>query len=310
MSEFLHPKQAYETYGLHVDMDDTGHSEIEQALAETGIAAIEMPLSSSDFERFSHGFATVIDECPELLAETAVRLDGRYGSEVGYTRKEGKVDPESGLQMTDPKSFFHFSERIRNDWRERFANGPKVLRDFLEDGFEIHDALIGVGRQVISELEVGHPNISQLYFPHDESFSFLRLLRYDGYYPHTGMGEVAKPHYDIGGVTVQAYADAPGFWTTKDGVDGERQHYDTEEGRAYTFLGKGHEKIYGRDDSLRPLWHGVDRIVPAGVTWVPERTAVILFIDAPDVDYHVRASDTLPQLHPQKVGRRVLAGVS
>ena len=178
----------------------------------------------------------------------------------------------------------------------RFAAGPKVLRDFLEDGFEIHDAMIGVAKQTVAELENTHPNMSQLYFPNNESFSFLRLLRYDGYEPYEGMGEVAKPHYDIGGVTIQAYADAPGFWAAKDGIDGERRHFDTAPGQAFAFLGKGHEKVYGKDDSMQPLWHGVDRIIPAGVTFVPERTAVILFLDAPEVDYHVRKSDTLPQL--------------
>jgi len=293
MSEFLHPKKAYEEYNLRQDIYREP-SEIEQALAEAGIAAIEMPLSANDFKRLSEGFAAVIEECPDYLATTGVKIDERYGSQAGYTRKESKIDSKTGLQLDDPKSYFHFNEGVRNSWREKFANGPKVLRDFLEDGFEIHDSLIGVAKRTIDELEPGHPNMSKLYFPNNESFSFLRLLRYDGYQPRSGMGEVAKPHYDIGGVTIQAYADAPGFWAAKDGTSGDRKHYDTNENQAYTFLGKGHEKVYGSGDNLRPLWHGVDRIIPAGVTWVPERTAAILFVDAPEVDYHVRASDTLP----------------
>jgi hypothetical protein len=151
----------------------------------------------------------------------------------------------------------------------------------------------------INDLENTHPNISDLYFPNNDSFSFLRLLRYDGYEPHSKLAEVAKPHYDIGGLTIQAYADAPGFWAAKDGVHGDRKFYNTNPHEAYTFLGKGHEKIYGPEDIFQPLWHGVDRIISAGVTWVPERTAVILFVDAPEVDYHIRQDDTLPQLHRQ-----------
>lgn len=295
MSEYLSPDQAYERYALQ-KKHNAERSPTEQLLENMGIAAIEMPLSSDDFQRLSHGMAVCIEECPDLLAETFYKADPRYGGEVGYVRKEKKFDARTGLQTDDPKHYFHFMERSRDNWRNTFAKGPKVMRDFLEDGFEIHDAMIGVAKRTVTELENTHSNMSQLYFPNNDSFSFLRLLRYDGYEPYEGMGEVAKPHFDIGGVTIQAYADAPGFWAAPDGIDGSRYHFDTEEHRAWTFLGKGHEKVYGKDDAMKPLWHGVDRIIPAGVTFVPERTAVILFLDAPEVDYHVRKSDTLPQL--------------
>ena len=304
MSDYLSPEQAYWHYGLETRAGNL--SEMGRELAREGIVAIEMPLSSDDFKHFSEGFAICIEECPELLQTTNQTIDSRYGSEVGYTRKEKKVDERTGLQVGDPKSYFHFSESVRPSWRRQFASGPKVMRDFLEDGFEIHDALISVAKQQIAELEPSHPRVSQLYFPGDESFSFLRLLRYDGYKPTDTMGEVAKPHFDIGGVTIQAYADAEGFWAAKDGVHGSRTHYDTKEHEAYTFLGKGHEKIYGPNDVLKPLWHGVDRIIPTGVTLVPERTAVILFVDAPEVNYHVRQHDTLPYLQ-QKMAKGAFA---
>jgi hypothetical protein len=295
MSEFLSPSQARDKYNLESKYF-APRSEIEQALMQAGIAAIEMPLSGSDFQRLSNGMAVCLDECPSLLQQTLYQADGRYGSEAGFVRKEKKIDASSGLQTADAKSYFHFTESARDGWREQLAGGPKVMRDFLEDGFEVHDILVGVAKAIVSDLESSHPNMNRLYFPHGDSFSFLRLLRYDGYEPRASMGEVAKPHYDIGGITIQAYADAPGFWAAKDGVHGERQHYDTNEHEAYTFLGKGHEKVYGAADNLQPLWHGVDRIVPAGTTYVPERTAAILFVDAPNVDYHVRPADTLPHI--------------
>lgn len=302
MSEFLSPGEARCEYGLRLN-DLAKESEIERVLRERGIAAIEMPLTPSDFKRFSDGMAVCLDECPELLSQTFYDADSRYGGEAGYTRKEKKIDENTGLQKADPKSYFHFTEAARDHWREQFAHGPKVLRDFLEDGYEIHDALIGLAKETINELENTHPNISKLYFPDGNSFSFLRLLRYDGYEAHSLKSEVAKPHYDIGGLTIQAYADAPGFWAAKDGVNGRRRYYDTAEHEAYTFMGKGHEKVYGKIDDIKPLWHGVDRIIPAGVTWVPERTAVILFLDAPNVDYHISSNDTLPQF----VGTKALA---
>jgi hypothetical protein len=295
MSEYLSPKEAYERYGLEHNVE-TPKSEIETQLERFGIAAIEMPLGPDDFKRLSEGMAVCIEECPDALTDTFYKADPRYGGEVGYVRKEKKFDKQTGLQTDDPKHYFHFMENSRDYWRDKFAHGPKLLRNFLEDGFEVHDAMITLAKKTVAEMENTHPNMNRLYFPDNDSFSFLRLLRYDGYEPYDGMGEVAKPHFDIGGVTIQAYADAPGFWAAKDGVGGDRLHYDTKEHEAYAFLGKGHEKVYGDTDNLRPLWHGVDRIVPAGVTFVPERTAVILFVDAPEVDYHVRRSDTLPQL--------------
>lgn len=297
MSEFLSPKQAVEHYDLGVEQS-VRENEIERALREQGVVAIEMPLSPADFAKFSEGFALALEECPEALSETFLKIDERYGSEAGYTRKETKFD-ESGVQIADPKNYFHFTERARGHWRDKFASGPKVMRDFLEDGFEIHDALIGVAKETVRSLEGIHPNMSKLYFPDGESFSFLRLLRYDGYTPHEQMLDVATPHYDIGGVTIQAYADAPGFWGAADGEDGVRTHYDTKPFEAYTFVGEGHRKVYGNQDPIQPLYHGVDRIVPAGVTWVPERTAVILFVDAPEVDYDVSMADTRPYIKHQ-----------
>lgn len=298
MSEYLSPKEAVGAYNLEKNGE---LSEFGEQLAKHGIAAIEMPLTSSDFQKFSEGFAVCIEEYPELLSSLSQTIDHRYGSEVGYTRKDKKIDERTGLQTADPKHYFHFSESVRSAWRDKLRRGPKELQAFMEDGYEIHDALIGIAKEHITELESSHPNISSLYFPNGDSFSFLRLLRYDGYEPQENMGEVAKPHFDIGGVTIQAYADAPGFWAAKDGVGGTRTHHDTFEGKAFTFLGKGHEKVYGKDDRLAPLWHGVDRIVETGVAFVPERTAVILFVDAPEVDYHVRESDTLPQLGRQAI---------
>jgi len=302
MSEFISPSQARDAYNLESKYF-APRSEIEQALMREGIAAIEMPLSGNDFRQLSNGLAICMEECPDTLKQTFYQADSRYGGEAGFVRKERKVDVNSGLQTADPKSYFHFTETSQDRWREQFAHGPKVMQEFLESGFEIHDVLIGTAKKVVNDLESSHPNMSQLYFPNQDSFSFLRLLRYDGYEPHADMGEVAKPHYDISGVTIQAYADAPGFWAAKDGMRGERRHYDTKEHEAYTFLGKGHEKVYGSADNLQPLWHGVDRIIPAGATYAPERTAVVLFLDAPEVDYSVRAADTLPHL----IGSHALA---
>jgi len=308
MEQFLNPIEGRDRYSLNIDHTATT-SDMEQALAWEGIAAIEMPLSAADFERFSEGYAVCIEECPELLVETAHRVDNRFGNEVGHVSKERKINERTGLQISDAKNYFHFNELARTRWQEQFAKGPKVLRDFLANGYEIQDALVSVAKQSIGQLDATHPNISQLYFSdaagQPTSHSFLRLLRYDGYLVSDNLGEVAKPHYDIGGVTLQAYASAEGFWGAAGGVHGERTHYDTKEHEAYLFLGKGHEKMYGSFDTLKPLWHGVDRIIPAKAAYIPERTAVILFVNAPAIDYHVRATDTVPYI----LGEQALATI-
>lgn len=307
MSNYLSPEQARRHYGLET-RDTEPLSDFEQALRQTGIASIEIPLTDSDFQRFSQEFAVCIDECPELLKTTLQTIDTRYGSEVGYVRKEKKVNKSTRKQIDDPKNYFHFNEAVQQEWQDRFRTGPKILRDFIRDGFQIQDSLVTVAKKAVAELEAIHPNISRLYFPQGTHGTYLRLVRYDGYVPDQSLGEVAKPHYDISDMTIQVYADTSGFWGAHESEDGIRQHYDTTDGQAYAFMGKGHEKVYGRDDPLRPLWHGVDRVIPAGALWVPERTAVILFVDAPEVDHQMSREDTLPYVG-QHMARRALAGV-
>jgi hypothetical protein len=92
----------------------------------------------------------------------------------------------------------------------------------------------------------------------------------------------------------------------------ERQYYPTADGQGYFFLGQEHRKVYGSQDALKPLWHGVDRVIPAdrpqaledgslvissdGTTRVPKRTAVIFFGDATHVDTKVTGRDTTPNI--------------
>lgn len=274
-------------------------SEVDQQLAEFGIATIEMPLNEGDFKQLLDGYAVCLGECPEVLTETSHNVDKRFGNHAGHERKERKFN-HSGKQIQDPKNLIHFNELARKRWGEQFKNGPKILQDFLADGYEIHNALIAVAKEQIESLEETHPNISRAYFPGSNlktaSHSYMRLLRYDSYRADDSLGEVAKAHFDIGGATIQAYADAPGFWGAKGDYRGERVFYDTQDDQSYFFLGSGHKKLYGSDTRLQPLYHGVDRVIPAGATIVPERHAVILFIDCPLVDYGTKPQDTLPEL--------------
>lgn len=298
---FLTPAEAREYYNLAPAQDSERASEADKQLAEYGIAAIEMPLSPDDFKHLSQGYAICLEECPELLANTFVTLGERYRAQAGHVRKETAIDAASGIQTADGKNYIHFTEAARPIWQEQFASGPRILRDFLSDGYEIHNCLIQLARTHVADFEVTHPNLGELHFPQNETYTFMRLIHYDAYHANAAAGAIAKPHYDIGGLTIQAFADAPGFWGAtggrgENGAPLGKNHYNSTPGEAQLFAGKGHEKVYGQATRFQPLWHGVDRIIPAGTTLVPERTAVILFVYAPAVDYGVNSADTLPQL--------------
>ncbi len=291
--------QATRHYGLEV-RDTLFAPDLHNKLAENGIAMIEMPLSPDDFKTLLEGYEVCINEYPELLAATQHAVDLRLGNEAGHVRKERKV--VSGKQYADPKNLMHFNEYARRRWGEEFSDAPKAFRDFLTAGYEVHNGLISVAKRQFEILDETHPNLLRSHFPGNlgtthASLSFMRILRYDSYEVTEDLADVAKPHYDISGATIQAYADAPGFWGAEDGKNGERTHYDTAVDAGYFFLGAGYRKLYGNRSPLKPLYHGVDRVIPAGVTAVPERHAVILFIDAPFINYGVRASDTLPELY-------------
>lgn len=277
-------------------------SPVHNELAENGIVKIHIPLSESDFKSLLAGYEVCIEEFPELLAQTLHDVDTRFGNQAGHERKEQEISKILGKQVRDPKNLMHFNEYARIRWDEEFVAAPKDFKAFLADGYEAHQALISVARSQFEELEETHPGIVTSHFPGNEdtphaSHTYMRLLRYDGYQPSDELGEVAKPHYDISGATIQAFSDAPGFWGAKDGRNGERTYCDTGIEEGYLFMGKGYQKLYPKDGLLKPLYHGVDRIVPEGATYVPPRHAVILFIDSPFIDYAVKPEDTLPELH-------------
>ncbi len=297
---FLTVADARDKYEL-TTRDSLFASEIDRQLIETGVGKIVMPVSISDFQQLLSRFETCINEVPHLLEQTKHKVDMRFGNEAGFERKKQKVDRTTGLQSQDAKSLMHFNENARRRWQEEFSNAPAEFTKFMADGYEIHNGLVNVAKQQMIELEETHPNISRAHFPGNTgtlnaSCSFMRLLRYDRYRVEADMGAVAKPHYDIGGMTIQGYADAPGFWGAHGGREGERIYYDTLDNEAYIFMGKGYSKLYGDSARIRPLYHGVDRIIPEAIDVVPERHAVILFIDAPLINYGVKAIDTLPYL--------------
>lgn len=301
--EFLSVEQAREFYNLEQRPLSLFSSDLEKQLHEKGIARVAMPISASDFQQLCSLYEACLDDCPEILATTFHSVDDRFGNDAGQVRKEQKFDA-NGNQTDDPKNYFHFNEQARELWTPQFTQGPRSLRSFLDAGYEIHNDMVLVARQQFAQLEDTHPNISKAYFPEssdaDSSFishSYMRVACYDPYEHVEGMGEVAKPHRDIGGGTLHGFDDAPGFWICKEGSHGgEKTYYRTGDGYGYMFLGNGHDKLYGNENGTDSLWHGVDRIVPEGTKFVIARNVVVMFIDAPYIDYGTTPQDTLPHL--------------
>ncbi len=293
----MFPDAARAYYQLETRDASHASTELEASLIARSVGRVAMPITHGDFKRVIASFEACIEEVPDLLAATTGIVDYRRGSDVGYVRKELKI--EDGKQTADPKSLFHFNELARAQWRDVFAHAPAVMRTFLREGEELHDELTEISREAIGELESTHPNIVAGHFPSGEiehqSFSFLRIISYDGYIATEDMPDVAKAHNDISHFTIQAYADAAGFWGARS-KDDERIPYDTLPGESYMFAGQGYRNLYGGDSPIQQLYHGVARQhVPAG-TFVPPRHAVILFTDAPYIDADVKEAQTLPEL--------------
>lgn len=267
-------------------------------LVEAGVAERPLDVAQSEFTEIIESFETCLQDeaiAAGLLPSTYHPVDNRSPADAGFVRKEPKI--ENGQQTQDGKSLFHFNEAAQRRWQRDFIHAPIELKDFLERGYELHAALINFARQCIDELEETHPNISSAFFPKGiPSYSFMRILSYDIPTADSPSLEVAKPHFDVGGLTVQAFADADGFWgrnpSTKEHID-----YPSTVGNAHVFTGIGYRKLYdtaGQRAPIRPFYHGVRS--PERLPTI-KRHAIILFLDAPYVDFGVTAQDTLPQLY-------------
>ncbi len=286
--------------------DSEPKSELEKQLRQDGIASITLDIEENAFQEISDAYAICIEECPEWLDQTAGNLDSDGVPEDGHVRKDIKFNI-AGMQIADPKSLFHFN----NDLRDRSINtpfkGPREFTEFVDNGLELHSELTKAAKNLIELLGESYVDIDKLFFPGELGRTTFRLLRYDGYETHNREGElvveqnaqVAKPHYDRGGMTIQAYSSAPGFWRQIEGAHGINypKFYPPHGlGQSQMFFGSGFRKVYGSKDALiRPLYHGVDRIFDESKDYVEPRTAAILFVDPPLVDLNITGLDTQPE---------------
>ena len=290
--QFMSPQKAQNSYGLRY-RESLLAGDIHDQLVARQVAEIPMPISEGDFKRLIDAYEVGIAEVPEQLAQTFHTVDAQFGHEAGHVRKEAKF--EGDVQVQDGKNIFHFNEYARRRWQQQFTKPSVGLKEFLEVGYGVHDAVSAVARQAISELEETHPGIMHAFYPGSVlPHSYLRIASYDVPAPGSNF-ELAKPHFDIGGITLQAFADTDGFWGLAPDTD-ERIDYPSHPGMAHLFAGAGFQNLYeGIDTPIRPLLHGVRAVGDL----VSKRHAIILFIDTPLIDPQVQPSQTLPQIFGQ-----------
>lgn len=286
-------------------LDSVALSDLEDQLRRDAIAKINLPIDKSAFQDLSDQYGVCIDEHGALLNWTAGSFNKDGVPEDGHVQKELEFNP-AGMQISDPKNLFHFNGTLLNKWNnESTLAMPRDFREFMDRGIELRHELTNSARMLIDELDGSYRGIRELTFPGELGSTTLRLLRYDGYDTHDSEGklvveqdaQVAKPHYDRGLMTIQAYSSAPGFWRQQEGNRGPgkpKEYPPHGVGESQVFFGTGFRVIYGRDSPIQRLYHGVDRIFDESASYIPPRTAAILFVDPPLVNLEIKSTDTQP----------------
>lgn len=286
-------------------LDSEPKNELERDLRKHGIARVALSIHKLEFQDLSDQYGHCIEEHEGLLNWTAGSFDKNGVPEDGHISKKIKFNA-SGMQIVDPKSLIHFNNNFWTKWSE-VPKGyiPHEVKEFINFGFDLRAELTRSAKLLLSSIE-SYPSLLDVYYPNGMSDVTLRLLRYDGYSTRDDNGklvveqnaQVAKPHYDRGGMTIQAYSSAPGFWCKSPGLYGTRNkkiYPPYGEGQSQMFFGAGFRAIYGsRNNPIKPLYHGVDRIFDESLDYIPPRTAAILFTDTPLIDMDMKGYETQP----------------
>lgn len=305
-------EQAVQEFGsLGPAADSQPTSDLEVQLRARGIAEVQLPIDKHAFQALSDQYGVCIDEHEQWLSWTAGTFNVEGVPEDGHVRKELGFNP-AGMQISDPKNLFHFNPALSERWVESSKLPmPREFVDFMDHGFDLHGQLTKSAKNLIDVLKPSYKRLDKFFFPGEIAMTTFRLLRYDGYATHDENGklvveqnaQVAKPHYDRGGMTIQAYSSAPGFWMQTEGERGPE--YDKikvphGEGKSQMFFASGFRAVYGSKSPIKPLYHGVDRFFDEGAEYIPARTAAILFVDPPLVDLRIKSTDTQPDRADQE----------
>lgn len=320
-NRIISPEMARNSFDLRQGASED-MSELDIALERDGLATVKTPFTHEDFERFRQQLIECIEECPEELAATFGKYDGRRGSEFGYTRKDLEIDKQTGRQKEDPKHIIHFFEPAYPVWDKLMRQGPYPLRVLIKTGEEFERSFVNdVAQPTLDILAAsGRRGDIRSVYPRERTRAMARLVHYDEFEPFDDEGnlipmnaDVAKRHKDIGGITFQGpvanNGSRSGFQANRYGLWGHEDQWvdhDSVSGEAQVFFGRSHRRVFDYDEDLP---HRVRRVIPAdkevaladgrlvmsekGRLVVPARTALILFYDMPFIDAQVTKEETL-----------------
>lgn len=306
-------QHAIDTYGSGAPtIDDEPASQLEANLRSNGISEIDLGMSLTGFQELSDQYGVCIEEHRRWLNFTAGNFDAHGVPEDGHVRKN-KDSNKAGMQIKDPKNLIHFNNDITDWWVEegRYVSerGPKDFSEFMEHGIQMHhDAAARARELVIAPLAENYKGMNDLYFMKKIGNVTVRVIRYDPYQLYDQEGnliveqgaQVAKPHFDKGGMTIQMYSSADGFWIQPHPASGKRRATDPilkpefGIGKSQVFPGFAHQAVYSSRDLIKPLFHGVDRIFDESRSEMEARTSVITFIDPLYHDLGITSLDTQP----------------
>lgn len=294
--------------------DSEPQSQLEANLRENSISDIDLGMSPTSFQELSDQYATCIEYHRRWLNFTAGNFNKDGDPEDGHVRKN-KESNSAGMQTKDPKNVYHFNNNLVEWWLDEgkyvSERAPREFVEFMENGIELHRNLTkSAFNNIVTPLGESYKNMPDFYFPGGSTIGnvTLRMVIYDAYKLYNDKGEliveqggqVAKPHFDRGGLTTQIYSSAPGFWIQPQPKTGKRRPTDPKlepeygYGKSQVFPGIEHRIVYGSQDNITALYHGVDRIFDESLTEGPRRTAAIGFIDSPIYDLGITSRDTQP----------------
>jgi hypothetical protein len=307
-SKLMTRQEAVERFRSGVpSLDSRPKSGLENALRMRSIAKVKLGIAVTAYQDLTNKYAVCINKYGEYLDWTAGHFDNDGVPEDGHVSKS--IDTNTaGMQIKDPKSLFHFNNALEEKVQGMDRNDvPPEFADFIDLGFALKNELTRHAMALVSIVGESWDGLEELLFPDGETATTLRLLRYDGYPTKDENGkmivernaQVAKPHFDRGTATIQAYASDPGFWRQPYSRRGARyKKYYPPHGpdQSQFFFGEGFRAVYGsQENPIKPLYHGVDRRFEEGADYVYPRTAVILFVDTPRVNLDIKSIETQPE---------------
>lgn len=186
----------------------------------------------------------------------------------------------------DKKDFFHYHPHLVDKFKS-FIEGHAVVNSFISKADKIWHLAASTVKNILLSLETYYPGIYNKVFETKEPHLVLRFLSYE--WDNT-QEVLAKPHFDAGSFTLAIAESGPGL---RIGSNPDNLKAIThQEGKAVFFLGYNFKNLIPSSELL-PGWHDVFMVNKENVGESHVRSAIVMFIDAHDVEAPSRGD-----LHP------------